>query len=107
MVDRYNFTLNIWNEDESEEREEECEFIRYEDYEKLEQENKELLLKLQRLEELQTPKSPIWRSYCPTTCPNCKAELSQDLGDGYYKDLINIKFCECGQKLDWEGQTNE
>lgn len=51
--------------------------------------------------EKDTPKTPIIKSWNPSLCPNCKAELSENLGDGYYKDYENMKICECGQKLNW------
>jgi len=54
------------------------------------------------LMELQIPKSPIIKSWNPAFCPNCKSELSEDLGDGYYKHYYIKEICECGQKLNWE-----
>lgn len=52
----------------------------------------------------QIPQKPIKVSWMPTTCPNsdCDEELSDSLGDGYYKDQTHLKFCSCGQQLDWD-----
>lgn len=52
-------------------------------------------------------KQPIFKAYMPTLCPSCKAELSEDLGDGYYKDLTHIKVCACGQQLKWESEVED
>ena len=52
--------------------------------------------------EKQLPKKPIREKWSPTECPSCKAELSELIGDGYYKDWVTLKFCDCGQRLDWE-----
>ncbi len=41
------------------------------------------------------------REWTPVKCPTCGAELSESLGDGYYKYYTNKKRCECGQRLDW------
>ena len=48
------------------------------------------------------PKKPIIKNWCPAICPTCKCELSESLGDGYYKHYEGMKYCECGQALDWE-----
>jgi hypothetical protein len=50
----------------------------------------------------QIPMSPIKKNWSPSTCPDCKTELSESLGDGYYKDHTTLKYCKCGQKLNWE-----
>ena len=50
----------------------------------------------------QVPINPIKRSdWEPALCPNCFKEISEAMGDGYYKDFTNLKVCDCGQKLDW------
>ena len=51
--------------------------------------------------EKQIPKKPIIRSWDAAKCPSCNAELSDSLGDGYYKHWEHLKVCYCGQKLDW------
>ena len=51
--------------------------------------------------EKQLPKKPIKRQWSPSECPSCNADLSELVGDGYYKDWVTLKFCDCGQKLDW------
>ena len=48
------------------------------------------------------PKNPIIKNWCPAICPTCKRELSESLGDGYYKHYESMKYCECGQALDWQ-----
>jgi hypothetical protein len=50
----------------------------------------------------QIPTSPIKGNWSPSLCPTCGAELSEDLGDGYYNNLIFKKICDCGQKLNWD-----
>lgn len=49
----------------------------------------------------QIPKKPIIERWSPVYCPNCDAELSEFLGDGYYKHYEDKSICECGQKLKW------
>ena len=49
----------------------------------------------------QIPTKVIKKTWWPSKCPMCEAELSENLGDGFYKDWDNIKTCDCGQKLDW------
>ena len=49
----------------------------------------------------QIPKTPKIESWSSALCPSCDKELSEDLGDGYYKHWYNLKVCECGQKLKW------
>lgn len=51
--------------------------------------------------EKQIPKKPIIRSWDAAKCPSCNAELSDAVGDGYYKHWEHLKVCNCGQKLDW------
>lgn len=54
--------------------------------------------------EKQLPKKVIIEDWCPSYCPSCGYELSEDLGDGIYRHPTFIKRCpnpDCGQKLDW------
>ena len=54
--------------------------------------------------EKQIPKKPVLvglHIWSPAKCPSCGAELSESLGDGYYKHWNAKKVCDCGQKLDW------
>ena len=51
-------------------------------------------------------------AYCPAYCPTCRFELSESLGDGYYKYFENLSRCpKCGQKICWdenlEGREDE
>ncbi|OPX89444.1 MAG: hypothetical protein A4E53_01521 [Pelotomaculum sp. PtaB.Bin104] len=50
----------------------------------------------------QIPRSPLIKKWSPALCPTCKSELSESIGDGYYKHYYNLKICECGQKLEWD-----
>jgi len=52
--------------------------------------------------EKQILKTPIIKSWSPALCPSCDKELSESIGDGYYKHYYGLKVCECGQKLKWE-----
>jgi len=53
--------------------------------------------------EKQIPVKPIIKSdYSPALCPLCNEELSEHLGDGYYKHYYGRSICECGQKLRWD-----
>jgi len=52
--------------------------------------------------EKQIPKTPKIERWNPALCPSCDKELSEHLGDGYYKHWYGLKVCECGQKLKWE-----
>lgn len=51
--------------------------------------------------EKQIPKKPIMKPWSPALCPSCGCELSESLGDGYYKHYTHLKVCDCGQKLEW------
>lgn len=54
--------------------------------------------------EKQLPKKVEIEAWCPSYCPSCGYELSEDLGDGYYKHPNFIKRCpnpDCAQLLDW------
>ena len=50
----------------------------------------------------QIPKRPIIEPWNPAFCPSCGMELSESIGDGYYKHWVGMKRCECGQNLSWE-----
>ena len=63
--------------------------------------NKAILMGMSALEK-QIPKKPIIESWSPARCPLCGSELSELLGDGYYKHWYGLKICECGQKLKWD-----
>ena len=62
--------------------------------------NEAILMAISALEK-QIPKKPIITSWSPAKCPSCGMELSESLGDGYYKHLYGLKICNCGQKLSW------
>ena len=49
----------------------------------------------------QIPKTPKIERWSPALCPSCGNELSEDLGDGYYRHWYGLSICECGQKLKW------
>lgn len=54
--------------------------------------------------EKQLPKKVIIEDWCPSYCPSCGYELSEDLGDGFHRHPTFVKRCpnpDCGQKLDW------
>lgn len=54
--------------------------------------------------EKQLPKKVEIEAWCPSYCPSCGYELSEDLGDGYYKHPNFIKRCpnpDCAQLFDW------
>ncbi|MFR0666417.1 MAG: hypothetical protein ACLSIF_06765 [Faecalimonas umbilicata] len=54
--------------------------------------------------EKQLPKKVKIKTWCPSYCPNCGYELSEDLGDGYYRHPTFLERCpnpDCGQRLDW------
>ena len=51
--------------------------------------------------EKQIAKKPIFNTWSPVKCPTCGCDLNKSIGDGYYQRCIPMKFCECGQKLDW------
>ena len=53
--------------------------------------------------EKQKAKEIIIRNWNPTKCPTCGHELSESLGDGYYKHPTFLERCpECGQAIRWE-----
>lgn len=50
----------------------------------------------------QENKKVIRKPWQPCECPTCNKELSESVGDGYYKHYYYLKRCpECGQKIDW------
>ena len=54
--------------------------------------------------EKQLPKKVKVKEWSPARCPSCGAELSESLGDGYYRHPTFLKRCpnvDCGQRLDW------
>lgn len=49
-----------------------------------------------------TAKKVIIKPWEPCKCPTCDKELSESVGDGYYKHYYYLKRCpECGQRLNW------
>lgn len=58
--------------------------------------------------EKQTKKKVIIKLWNPAICPSCSLELSESLGDGYYKHWKNLRRCpRCGQSIMWEGDKDE
>ena len=54
--------------------------------------------------EKQLPKKVEVKEWSPARCPSCGTELSESLGDGYYRHSTFLKRCpnvDCGQRLDW------
>ena len=54
--------------------------------------------------EKQLPKKVEIKEWSPAICPSCGYELSEDLGDGYYRHPKFLERCpnpDCGQRLDW------
>lgn len=54
--------------------------------------------------EKQLPKKVEVKEWSPARCPSCGTELSEFLGDGYYRHPTFLKRCpniDCGQLLDW------
>ena len=47
------------------------------------------------------PEKVIRVDWCPTRCPACNADLSNDHGDGYYSDKLMDRCPDCNQLLDW------
>lgn len=53
--------------------------------------------------EKKKPKKVIRKPWEPSICPTCGMELSESIGDGYYKHWMNLKRCPyCGQNIDTE-----
>lgn len=70
------------------------------------QEYKQLgtLEKVREAVERQQAKKPIIQPWFPARCPTCGEELSESLGDGYYRHRTFLERCtnvECAQRLDW------
>lgn len=61
---------------------------------------KSLIMAINALEK-QIAKKPIVKQWCPAICPCCGCDLSESIGDGYYKHYTSLSICDCGQKLDW------
>ncbi|EGW36449.1 hypothetical protein [Desulfosporosinus sp. OT] len=53
----------------------------------------------------QMPQKPIIEAWNPARCPSCGEDLSESLGDGYYKHWYGKRVCDCGQKLNWEEEV--
>lgn len=54
--------------------------------------------------EKQIPTKVNISSWNPARCPSCGEELSEHLGDGYYRHRTFLEVCpnpECCQRLDW------
>lgn len=48
------------------------------------------------------PKDVIVEKWSPAYCPACDEELSELIGDGYYKHYTYLDYCpNCGQILNW------
>lgn len=53
--------------------------------------------------EKQKLKKVIMKPWSPAKCPQCGVELSESIGDGYYKHYYNLRRCiRCGQAIKWE-----
>lgn len=54
--------------------------------------------------EKQLPRKVEIKEWSPSVCPCCGYELSESVGDGFYKHPTFLERCpnpDCGQKLDW------
>lgn len=54
--------------------------------------------------EKQLPKKVVIEKWNPVRCPSCGIELSESLGDGYYRHPTFLERCpnvDCSQRLDW------
>lgn len=52
--------------------------------------------------EKQIPKNIKIKKWSPAICPSCGYELSESVGDGYYKHPTFLEICpKCYQRLDW------
>ena len=59
---------------------------------------------LEALEKQEAKKVEI-KEYLPAICPSCGYELSESVGDGYFKHPTFLERCpnpDCGQRLKWE-----
>lgn len=57
--------------------------------------------------EHQKPKRPTIKPWSPARCPTCGEELSEHMGDGYYRHRTFLDRCtnaECAQRLDWSDE---
>ena len=82
---------------------EQCKNISHANIEAIDYEIKKYNIAIEALEK-QLPKKVEIESWCPAYCPSCGRELSEDLGDGYYRYPKFLKRCpnpDCGQRLDW------
>jgi len=52
--------------------------------------------------EKQIPKKVKIEKWEPARCPSCGEELSESIGDGFYRHWSGKKICDCGQRLNWE-----
>lgn len=68
----------------------------------------QILKKLNDFEEREKPKLVIQEPWCPDLCPNCKTELSESLGDGYYTHPVFLTRChKCLQNIVWDKKDLE
>lgn len=61
-------------------------------------------LALEALEKQEAKKVEI-KEWSPAICPSCGYELSESVGDGYYRHPTFLERCpnpDCGQRLKWE-----
>lgn len=59
---------------------------------------------LEALEKQEAKKVEI-KEWSPAICPSCGCELSESVGDGYFKHPTFLERCpnpDCGQRLKWE-----
>ena len=63
-----------------------------------------ILQKLAEYEDKDEARKPIDNGrWSPKTCPTCGYELSESLGDGYYKDMMSVDVCpQCKQSIEWD-----
>lgn len=57
--------------------------------------------------ELQIPKRPIRKKWTVSKCPTCGNDLGEYLPDGYTTEWESMKFCDCGQRIDWSYEPEE
>ncbi len=70
----------------------------------LSEKRREAYLDAVRALEKQLPKKVEIKEWSPSVCPSCGQELSESVGDGYYKHPKFLERCpnpDCGQRLDW------
>lgn len=52
--------------------------------------------------EKQISKKVKIKKWSPSVCPSCGYELSESIGDGYYRHPVFLEICpKCYQRLDW------